>query len=226
MITVIHGNDTSASRKFYTETRDKSSSYILIDKVTFDAIYQSIEGNSLFAETKDIFLENFFANVKSSTTEFKKITEYLNANKAHNIFLWEGKELTKPQQFTFKNAKVLSFSYPSNLFQFLDSITPGNKKSVLLFKELEKVMETELIFYMIVRQFRLLLSSLGSSSSISETRSAAPWLRSKLKKQADLFGREKLLKTYKKLYEIDYKTKYGLTPFNLSNSIDIFLINL
>lgn len=226
MITVVHGNDTASSRKFYIENRDKSPNHILIEKVSFDTLHQSIEGNSLFAETKDIFLENFFANVKSNTTEFKKITEYLNANKAHNIFLWEGKELTKPQQFTFKKAKVLSFSYPSNLFQFLDSITPSSKKSVSMFKELEKVMETELIFYMIVRQFRLLISTLDSSGSISETRSAAPWLKSKLKRQADLFGKEKLLKTYKKLYEIDYKTKYGLTPLSLSASIDIMLSSL
>jgi hypothetical protein len=226
MITVVHGNDTAASRKFYIENRDKSSSYILIEKVNFDTLYQLIEGNSLFGESKDIFLENFFTNVKSNTTEFKKITEYLSSNKAHNIFLWEGKELTKTQQFTFKNAKVLTFSYPSNLFEFLDSITPNNRKSLLMFKELEKVMETELIFYMIVRQFRLLISIHDSSGSISETKSLAPWLRSKLKRQADLFGKEKLLRTYKRLYEIDYQTKFGLTPLNLSTSIDIFLVSL
>ncbi len=226
-MTIAHGSDTASSRKFYIDERDKVKTYILIEgkDLTYDKLYQSVEGDSLFDDSKNIFIENFFSSVKANTNEYKKIVEYISGVKP-NIFLWEGKELTKPQQFVFKNSSIKSFNFPANLFVFLDSIKPGNSPSLNLFKELEKTMETELVFYMIIRQFRLLIYSLDPTYAIEESRSMQPWLKSKLAKQASLFGKHKLLTTYRKLYEIDHKTKFGLTPFSLSSSIDIMLASL
>lgn len=226
MITVAHGNDTSSSRNFYIQERNSAKSYVLIDKINFDLIYQSLEGNSLFEDSKSVFVENFFSSVKTNTNEFKKIVELISTNKKSDIFFWEGKELTKIQQYVFKNARVLAFNFPSNLFAFLDSLKPGNNNSIALFKELENVMETELIFYMIVRQFRLLLSVFDSKHTIDEAKRLQPWQKSKLLRQAELFGKDILIEHYRKLYKIDHQTKFGLTPFNLSASIDIFLANL
>ncbi|OGH11473.1 MAG: hypothetical protein A3B38_01525 [Candidatus Levybacteria bacterium RIFCSPLOWO2_01_FULL_36_13] len=226
MITIVHGNDTASSRKFYIEDKAGSSSHVLIDKINYDFIFQSIEGNSLFEESKNIYIENFFSNTKSNSNEFKKIVDYLNSIKKNNIFFWEGKELSKTQQSVFKNVLIKTFSYPSTLFQFLDSLGPQSKRSLSLFKELERSMETELIFYMLIRQFRLLLSVQESSHLIDEAKRLQTWQRSKLQKQSSYFGKEKLQEIYKKLYKIDYQTKFGLTPFNLSSSIDIFLVNL
>lgn len=226
MITVAHGSDTSSSRNFYINERNNSKSYILIDKVDYDQIYQSLEGDSLFEGNKSVFVENFFSNIKSNSNEFKKIVELINTKKEKNIFFWEGKELTKIQQLVFKNSLVKTFNFPSNLFAFLDSLKPGNNRSIILLKELESSMETELIFYMMVRQFRLLLSVFDSKNLVDEAKRLQPWQKSKLLTQAELFGKDKLIERYRKLYKIDYQTKFGLTPFNLSASIDIFLANL
>ena len=88
-------------------------------------------------------------------------------------------------------------------------------------------METELIFYMIVRQFRLLLSLTSEGSkNIDEAKRLAPWQSSKLKSQSKLFGKDRLIEIYKKLYKIDYETKFGLTSLPLNSTIDIFLIDL
>ena len=88
-------------------------------------------------------------------------------------------------------------------------------------------MEVELIFYMIVRQLRLMIAVLEEGKNeIDEIKRLAPWQLSKLRSQGGHFGKNKLLDLYKKLYLIDYQTKYGLTPLSLSTNIDIFLSDL
>lgn len=226
MITIFHGNDTANSRLHFINEKNKYPEAIVLEgkNVSFEQIINLLEGNSLFSDNKYLFVENFFAIVKSNTNEFKKITEYLNSQEA-NIFLWEDKELTKAQEKIFKQSKIISFNFPSNLFQFLDSLRPGNSRSLTIFKELEKTMDTEQIFYMIIRQFRLLIA-VSDRGLISEAKNLLPWLFYKLKRQSNLFGENTLKNAYKNLYKIDYATKFGLTPFNLSASIDIFLADL
>lgn len=229
MITVIHGNDTSTSRNFYIELRQKTTNYELIDGKSpdFDSFFRAFEGNSLFTNEKNIFVENFFSNTKSNSIEFKKIIDYINKNKNINLLFWEGKVLTKTQANSIKNANVKEFSYPQILFVFLDSLKPKNLSSIKLFCQLNETMETELIFYMIVRQFRLMLSVFEEGKEeIDEIKRLAPWQLSKLRSQGGLFDKNKLLDLYKKLYIIDYQTKYGLTPLSLNTNIDIFLSDL
>ncbi|MBI3985129.1 MAG: hypothetical protein HY344_04330 [Candidatus Levybacteria bacterium] len=229
MITIIHGNDIEKSRNFYIEQRQRFQNPDIFEgeKLDYNTLFQALEGNSLFSEKRFIFIENYISKIKSNSIEFKQIVEYLNKNKDFEIVFWEDKELTKTQIAAFKNASAQLFNYPQVLFTFLDNIKPNNPSSVKLFHDLSETMETELIFYMMIRQFRLLLAvSSDGSKNIDEAKRLAPWQISKLKKQAQYFGKEKLIHAYKKLYKIDYETKYGLSSFNLSSAIDIFLIGL
>ena len=229
MITIIHGNDITTSRNFYIELRKKTANYELIDgkNLDFDTLFRTFEGNSLFTNEKNIYIENFFSNIKSNSIEFKKITDYLNKNKNINLLFWETKVLTKTQASSIKSAQVKEFSYPQVLFVFLDSFKPQNLSSIKLFHQLNKTMEAELIFYMIVRQLRLMIAVLEEGKNeIDEIKRLAPWQLSKLRSQGGHFGKNKLLDLYKKLYLIDYQTKYGLTPLSLSTNIDIFLSDL
>ena len=229
MITIIHGNDITTSRNFYIELRKKTANYELIDgkNLDFDTLFRTFQGNSLFTNEKNIYIENFFSNIKSNSIEFKKITDYLNKNKNINLLFWETKVLTKTQASSIKSAQVKEFSYPQVLFVFLDSFKPQNLSSIKLFHQLNKTMEAELIFYMIVRQLRLMIAVLEEGKNeIDEIKRLAPWQLSKLRSQGGHFGKNKLLDLYKKLYLIDYQTKYGLTPLSLSTNIDIFLSDL
>ena len=229
MITIIHGNDITTSRNFYIELRKKTANYELIDgkNLDFDTLFRTFQGNSLFTNEKNIYIENFFSNIKSNSIEFKKITDYLNKNKNINLLFWEAKVLTKTQASSIKSAQVKEFSYPQVLFVFLDSFKPQNLSSIKLFHQLNKTMEAELIFYMIVRQLRLMIAVLEEGKNeIDEIKRLAPWQLSKLRSQGGHFGKNKLLDLYKKLYLIDYQTKYGLTPLSLSTNIDIFLSDL
>lgn len=229
MIAIIHGNDTAASRAFYIENRQKIADPEIFEgeKLNFDVLFQALEGNSLFETEKHIFIENFFASNKTNSSEFKKIVDYLNSKKDINLFFWEGKELTKAQSLALKNSTVKAFNYPQLLFTFLDELKPNNPKLISLFNKLKENMETELIFYMMIRQFRIMLSLIElSDEKIDEARRIAPWQASKLKTQAKYFDKERLKEIYKQLYTIDYKTKFGLNSLNLTKTIDIFLLDL
>ncbi len=227
MILVIHGTDTAKSRNIYIETRQKIANPTVFEgkNLDYNTFFQTFEGDSLFSSDKDVFIENFFSNKKSNSTELKQIVDYINQNPNLNIVFWEDKELTKTQTALIKKAQVSLFNYPQILFSFLDNVYPNNSKTLGLFKDLEKQMETELIFYMLIRQFRLMLGvELGSQ--IDETKRMAPWQESKLRSQGSRFSKEKLISLYKKLMDIDYETKFGLSPTPLSKRIDFFLLDL
>ncbi len=227
MIVIIHGTDIAKSRNFYIETRQKIANPVIFEgkNLDYNTFFQTFEGDSLFTSDKDVFVENLFTNKKSNSTDLKQIVEYINKNPNLNLVFWEDKELTKAQVAQIKKAQVNLFNYPQILFTFLDSIYPKNSKTLSLFKELERQMETELIFYMIIRQFRLMLG-VELDSQIDETRRMAPWQESKIKSQGSRFNKKDLINLYKKLMDIDYETKFGLSSSSLSKRIDFFLMDL
>ena len=229
MITIIHGTDTTLSRDLFFEAKGNAKNIVLLEGegLVFDTLFQAIENKSLFDEEATVFIENFLTKNKSNTTEFKKIATYLNISKS-SVFLWENTEITKTTLSQFPKAEVKSFTLPQNLFLFLDNIIPNNSSnSIKLFHELIKVTAPELIFFMILRQFRILMAtSSTSSNSIDETRRLAPWQMSKFKKQLGLFGQEKLESAYKKLFEIEQNHKTGKVSYPIDKSIDFFLAGL
>lgn len=229
MIQIIHGNDLASSRDYYAKEKDKSESPILMEGegLTYDRIFQALENKTIFDNKITLAIENFFSKNKSNSIEFKKITEYLNSNKNLDIFFWESTEISKTNQTILKSATVKTFSYPQVLFQFLDSLKPGNSEYLIkLIFDLKKNMEVELIFFMIVRQFRLMISQLEQGAKIEEAKRLQTWQIAKFSKQATLFGKEKLINLYNQLFEIDLAQKTGKLPYSLGKSIDIFLLGL
>jgi len=227
MILIIHGNDIETSRNFYFEEKNKLVNPVFIngDGITYDQIFQALENNTFFEETKQLIIENFFSKNKSTTNEFKKIVEYLNSNKNFNVLFWDNDEDSKASLNYFKTANVRQFSYPQNMFTFLDNLRPGNgQNSIKLFHELLKTMAAELIFFMITRQFRVMLSL--EKGEIDEVKRMAPWQLSKFKNQAGFFKGNKLLKTYNQLFEIEINQKTGKVPYQIEKSIDFFLLGL
>lgn len=225
MITIIHGDDISSSRNYFLKERQKFNNSLLFDgkKITVSDLMQILSGNSLFDQGNEVFIENFF-KVKKSNSEFKQIVEFLEENKDANIFFWEEEELSKIDTGTFKNPFLKLFKIPQNMFDFLDNLKPANPNSIKQFHDLISKTAEELVFFMLIRQFRLLLAvSDTSSEQIDEIKRLAPWQLSRLKLQSKLFGEEKLLGTYKKLAEIDSAQKSGKLATSLTQAIDFFL---
>jgi hypothetical protein len=234
MIAIIHGTDTAASRSYFLNQKEQivDAVYLAGEKITITDLTQILDGNGLFAEQKTIFIENFF-HKKKNKNEFTALTEYLQKKSAsHDIFLWEGKELDRSAFLLFKTAVPKQFKLPQTLFLFLDTLKPENGKQLIqLFHQTIVTTEAEMIFFMLIRQMRLLLALLetqkdNSSEVIDELKRMQPWQKQKLQKQANLFTQEQLITLYQKLFAIEWGQKTGNLSLSLIASIDFFLLTI
>ena len=232
MLTIVHGSDTAQSRKYFLDEKQKHEDAVLLDaeKVTLTDLAQLFEGGSLFSEAKILFVEQFITKRKKSG-DFTDIVAYFEKQAPeHMIVLWEGKDLDIGSLKTFKQPVIKAFKLPQTLFQLLDAIAPGNGKALVkLFHQTIQTTETEMVFFMLVRQFRILLALQTQPSTdnpIDELKRMAPWQKSKLQKQVQLFTSEHLLSLYRKLFHTEVAQKTGFLNAPLSTTIDFFLLEV
>ena len=232
MITIIHGDDITESRKHFQDLKLKHKNFVLLEagKFTITDLVQNIEGSGLFEDTKNIFIEELLVKLKKTEKSAKEILDFISRDtKDSNFVLWEPKEILKRELSLFKSAVVKSFKLPKNIFLFLDNLRPGNSKNLLnLFHAaLDAGIKEELILFMIQRQFRLLLAlSDPGSGQIDELIRLAPWQMGKLQNQAKLFNVTDLKQIYKKLYEIEIGQKTGTSALSLTQNIDFLLLDI
>jgi DNA polymerase III delta subunit len=230
MLTIIHGTDIVASRKYFLEQKQAHPDAVSLDAdgVNLTDLAQVIEGGGLFDESKLIFIEQFLTKRKKSG-DYKDIIIYLDTHADdHTIFLWENRELDISTQKAFKKAAVRPFKLPQTLFTLLDSIKPHSGPALVkLFHQTITDTEVEMVFFMLVRQFRMLISLADQSASqeIDEVKRLT-WQRSKMQKQASLFEHEQLLALYNNLFEIEREQKTGGLTMPLASRIDFFLLEV
>jgi hypothetical protein len=230
MITIIHGNDIVASRKYFFDQKIKQSGSLLIDEPSFSLtdLTQILDGGGLFEETKFLFIEQFLSKRKKSVEKEAIIAYLLKKAVSHSIWLWEGKELERSALTPFGSATVKDFKLPSTLFTLLDALRPGNGRQLIrLFHQTLATTDTEMIFFMLIRQFRILLALVEPGDMvIDEARRLPTWQRGKVEKQASLFGSASLLKLYSQLFQIELAQKTGTLASPLTPTIDFFLLGI
>lgn len=231
MITIIHGDDQKLSRNYFLEEKKKIQDPLSISEENIEISYltQIFEGGDLFTSAKKVFIENLFSK-KRTGKDFTKILSYLKDSSARNeIYIWEGKEVSKVNFSIFPKAILKTFNIPKSVFQFLDSLRPNNSRNnIFLFHKALESAEAEFIFYMLTRQFRLLLAVSDSSSSknIDEVARLSSWQKDKFKRQAGFFTLEQLKKIHKNVFEIDFSQKTGKTNLSLIQAVDFFLLGI
>ena len=230
MLTLIHGSDIVTSRKFFTEQQQIKATAVLLEEsaVTLTDLTQILEGGGLFGDTKTLFIEQFLSKRKKSSEKDAIVAYLIEQAKEHHIWLWEGKELEKSVLNNFKTATIKDFKLPSTLFSFLDALRPKNgKQLVRLFHQTIKTTEAEMVLFMLVRQFRIFLALIEPGDTIiDEARRLTVWQRSKVEKQAGLFGIEELKNHYAKLFQIEIAQKTGNLASPLVPTIDFFLLEI
>ena len=225
MITIIHGDDELASRNYFTSQKDEKSLTFDAENIQLGELEHSLSGSGLFENHTKIFIENLFT--RNGIKNISVITQILEKFNKPNVFIWSNKLIPAKYLSLFPEHDSRIFKVPQNIWGFLDNIRPGSKQNVINFQNALKSTEPEIVFAMIVRQFRLMLGLLDDSgNSIDEMKRIAPWQRSKLARQASLFDTEKLKLSFKKLYAIDKNVKTGKTNLSLTQNIDIFLLEI
>lgn len=243
MLTLIHGDDTSASRNYYFDVKQIPGEKVTLDGVSVSPtdLQQVISGEDLFGTKKHVFIENLISKRKSSK-DIESLVGLILASGA-DVTLWESKELTPKQVGLLKGANVKVFKIPATIFALLDALKPNNGKQLIeLFHKTLADKEAEFVLVMLQRQVRILLalSSVipakagtqnkeldpGSQSgmTISELSRMQPWQKGKLEKQAKLFTIEQLVQLHTSLFDLELGMKTGGLTQSLENEIDLFLL--
>ena len=226
MITIIHGDDIVVSRKKLTDLtasfKDGEVLHFQGEGTSITDVVQVFESQSLFDRKRLVVLERF---IETKDKELiASIVNHLKKELSHDVIFWEPKEIKKELLALLpKESEVFFYKQDQLLFRFLDSIRPGNTKEMLLLAyQVRKSEADELLLHMLVRQFRLLLGT-SSKASIAEVKRLAPWQRGKLERQAGLFGKERLVLLYKRLFQLERGAKTGNNALPLTGAIDLFL---
>lgn len=226
---IIHGEDLAKSRQqlqtLIQSSKEKGREVRRLtgQDLNLTAVIQSLESPSFFGPEKTVVIEDLLIR---KDKEFKKIFDYLAKNSSlQDLIWWEGKTLTPAILKKFPQARLYYYKINPLIFKFLDSLCPGNSLNTLeLFHNILKTDKPEQVFYMIVRQSRLLIQSADKKSQSSLK--MAPWQKQKLISQAGFFSEKKLILFHRELLKIDYEQKTGQDPYPLSFRLDLLLANL
>jgi len=221
MLTVICGDDNSASRKYYVDLqvqfKNQQKEIIFFPaKDFFDLSLWLGDSLSLFSLEKVFFTENLDKYYsKRDKKNAEKISD-LSQDKNIEIYDWENKSLWELKLKTL--AKTKEFKLSATIFKLLDNFQPGNKQifyNTLI--TLLKNTDASFIFSMLARQVRSLIL-LKTGQELERT---TPWQAAKLKSQIKLWSQEKLFNVYEALHKIDIGIKTSSTPFSQAQSLDI-----
>lgn len=225
MIILLHGENQILSRNklnlYISKAKEKNAEVIVRDggKLTLEEARNILESTSFFGDNRLSVWENFLSSTKSKDKE--KILDYLNNNTVNiELILWEGKSLKNTSSVKFNSIEI--FKIPAFLFQFLDSFSPDNKNECLAkFVELRKIEEAEMIFFMLIRQVRLLL--MAENNFFDDI---PIWQKSKMIAQSHKFQKGQLLRIYKNLLEIDYDQKTSGSIQSLPMRLEVLISSL
>jgi len=240
---ILHGDNTVSSRKELEILKEKNKEkeiVVLNGKVlSLTDLKEALEAKSLFGIDKLIIIENILFKLRTKDlglrtrdqglrTKNLELEYLLEKAGSENLVLWEGKEINKGILSLFKNARIKIFKIEKLIFSLVESLRPGNSKVIInLFRECLSNNPPEIIFSMIVRQFRLLiLVKSGAKNGPDELKKIASWQKQRLTNQAKFFTMERLREIYQKLLDIDYKNKTGRLVYNLEKTLEIFLVEI
>ena len=227
MIYLFHGDHHLKSRDLLNQRisnfKEENREVIRLSLgFKIEDLKQALESTSLFGQEKAVILENIFSKKDKNQ---KEITNYLLTQKDFlpELVIWESREIPSRSLKKIPSSwQILLFKTPRLIFKFLDSLKMNPpQQSLTILKECLKNEEAELVFYMLIRQTKLLI--LAKEDLLEKM---APWQKSKLKRQASSFSLKELLDLHTNLLEIDLKIKSGQTLMPLNYHLDLLTVSL
>ncbi len=233
---ILHGEHTIKSRDKLTAlvqaARDAQLDVVrrLGKELTPALLEETFAATSLFGTDKIIVIEELHSLPKSAKKD--QLIEMIGAQVENfeqtiagvpALILWEKRQLTPTMLKKFGTAKAEEFKSSSILFKWLDGFGSSRDKSHQL-QELHQIYEqdgADFLFAMLSRQVRLLLSAKDDGQL-----TGAPFMVTKIKKQAHAFSLDKLLQIHSQLLEIDRQQKTSSTRLTLQQQLDLLVLSL
>jgi len=220
---LLHGDNQIKSREALQVRRERAKGegkqIVVLDgkRVELAEIMQALESMGLFGDERLIILENIFSAKRGRRQE--QIVEYLKGE-GGEIVLWESKKVDG-RRLKGMEIKNEEYKLSSEIFKLMEALLPDNQKQLIYWWEKAKQTDApELIFFMILRQVRMMLESLGGKMS------GPVWLTNKIQNQAKKVGVARLVLWHTKLYEIESGVKTGRSDLPLLDQMEMFLLSL
>jgi DNA polymerase III delta subunit len=226
MLYLFHGDSTKDSRVLLISALEKERAAgheihtLEGEKIAPRDLESALQTESLFSE-ESLVIENLLSRLRSKDKDacLALVKNYVGDK---NIFLWEKKEITKVNLANLpSSAKISNSRAPQLLFNWLETIYPGNQKSCLaLLHDLRSTIDDLFLFTMLARQISyLIMMKSGTSPKF------APWQMGKLRSQAAKWEETALQSLLYRLLEIDEAVKTGQTKLSYADHLDILLVN-
>lgn len=224
---VIHGEQTHLSRQKLVELLQKAKQEgkevqtLNAKQLSPSDLETHLGSTSLFGSQSVLVIEELHSLPVSARR--KSLLEMV-AKAETEILLWEKRSLTKTMLKTLNPSQDFEFKPTSNLFKWLDALSPNPKTKNRQLQLLASAVEgdgADLCFIMLIRQVRLLIQA-KTNAKIA----GAPFIVSKLKTQAQAFTLAQLLRLHTKLLEIDLQYKTSKLSLTLAKELDLLLVRL
>lgn len=220
MLTIFCGNDTGTSRKKYSDYvqahTNEYDSVVAIDASSPESItHQLLQSQNLFGSTNLYTIENMTHRVN-----FKKALEVCDGTV--DCVMWDTKADPKILKKSYPKATIIESVFPTTIWNLLDSLKPGSKENVLHYLDgLKHTVDEYMLMYMMQQRFKdMILATYGKEGK----RRMAPWQASRLKSQGQSWDRDKLVKAYEKIIDMEVSIKDGSLTYSLTKALQLFIV--
>ncbi len=227
MIHILHGDDIDASYQELTKLQKQHKDFekTYLSPSDEESIYQILLSKGLFESKKFIICENLLGGKKVQKVK-PEIFKDLAPDKV--VVIWEKQEISPALLNKYSNfAQIKKFKLPTEIFNFLDSISQDVKKTIYLLKKLEHEKVTSISWQLENRLLLLILSKLNfTQNEISRItgRALMSWQLEKLRQQAQSLSIETLKKMFTATLRIETLIKSGKTQVTESTLLSMMLL--
>ena len=222
MIFLFHGDDIRASRvaflQLFSDRPDEEIRRVEGKNINETVLVQALESQSMFGKKPVVVIESLLSVSAKKSEWLKKICVTLRSEHGSQVILWEPRQISAAIiKYLGSEATVREFSLPVVLFQFLDTLKPGNGKQLgHLFRTITERDSPELLHALLVKRIRQLIMVRNRITPVG----LADWQVRRLTSQVQFFTMEKLTDVQEKLLDMEYRVKTGSTPFSLSQHME------
>lgn len=215
MITLICGEDNSASRLYFASEISKFKSNGFepkqIPSENLKYLVNGHEDYSLFGSRTIYTNENIQKAYTRNKPKLNELLNTLNKNKELNILIWID-SISKRDLGITAPVNIKEFRPDKNIFKFIQSCYPTNLKNFLnILNDIKTKNNDFFIFLMLSRHIKkLLLYQQGIKPPGLQN-----WQDYQLDQQQKKWKKEKLIDYYDKLISIDSLIKLGKSPYGM-----------
>lgn len=219
MIAIVCGEDSSASRTYFSEKINefklKGVQMVNIAPEDLKGLLHGYADKTLFGSTTAYTVQNLHKAFAHKKKELNEILDHLSA-KDISLTIWED-GISKRDMGITARVYIKEFRPEKNIFKLLESCYPNNlKEFVYTLQKVRNKTNDFFVFIMLTRHIKkLLLYQLGVKPS-----NLASWQEAKLYNQLKTWPNDKLLDFYDKLILFDVLTKKGRTPYSVFSYIE------